>query len=306
MINSLNFKSAIKAVLIVSALLVFAASCLKQGERVAVPLTSADTPDPVPARTTTATFEAFSHKIPEHKQFACDTCHTRAGSGITSKFGGHESCIGCHLNQFTSREDQAMCTICHTDTKSSEPPVKTFPANFIEGFNMKFDHAAHDSGEGRPAQGCAACHNPSGPGQTIPIGINAHADCYGCHTPDKKIGSCSTCHQLGPYNRTTQSEYSFRAIFRHGDHRGVGCGECHSVRGGVSNSQQVTMIAIRQHLTAPGNNCLQCHNGRRAFTGNDPLNITSCARCHGSSGPSSISGSTLPAGTAADTTPPEM
>lgn len=297
MINPSRTKNAIKAVLIVSALTVFAASCLKQGERVAVPLTSADTPDPVPARTTTATFESFSHKIPEHKQFACDTCHTRAGSAITSKFGGHESCIGCHLNQFTSREDQAMCTICHTDTKSNDPPVKTFPVKFVEGFNMKFDHAAHDSGEGRPPQGCGACHDSSGPGKTIPIGIQAHANCYGCHTPDKKIGSCSTCHQLGPYNRTTQSEYAFKAIFTHGDHRGIGCGECHSVRPGAPNSQQVTNIAILEHRTSAGNNCLQCHNGRRSFTGNNPLDVGSCTRCHRGSGFGA-----LPPGTA----PPEL
>lgn len=295
-------RNIFKAMLFVSALFLFAASCLKQGERVTVPLTSADTPDAVPQRASDSTFKDFSHKIPEHKQFACDTCHTREGRALTSKFGGHESCIGCHLNQFTSREDQAMCSICHADTKSNDPPVKPFPTKFREGFNMRFDHAAHDSGEGRPAQGCAGCHNPAGPGQTIPVGITAHADCYGCHTPDKKIGSCGTCHQLGPYNRTTRSEYSFRGIFTHGDHRGLGCGECHTVRAGMPNAQQVTNIAIRQHLTAPGNNCLQCHNGRRAFTGNNPLDIGSCSRCHGSSGPSSISGTSLPAGTA----PPEM
>jgi len=283
MINSLKFKNAAKVVLIVSALALFAASCLKQGERVAVPLTSADTPDPVPERASTATFEAFSHKIPEHKQFACDTCHTRSGRSIMSKFGGHESCIGCHLNQFTSREDQAMCTICHTDTKSSDPPVKAFPAKFIEGFNMKFDHAAHETGKGRPAAGCAHCHSPSGPGQSIQIGIDTHNNCFACHTPDTKVGSCATCHALGPYNRTTQSEYRFPAIFRHGDHtsrQGVSCNECHNVIAGAPNSHQVTNIQILEHLTGPGNNCLQCHNGRRAFTGNNPLDVNSCTKCH--------------------------
>lgn len=289
--------NTIKAVLLALASVVFVASCLKQGDRVAVPLTSADTPDPIPERASTKTFESFSHKIPEHKQFACDTCHSREGRALTSKFGGHESCIGCHLNQFTTTEGQAMCMICHTDTKSSDPPVKAFPAKFIEGFNMKFDHAAHDNGAGRPAEGCSACHDSAGPGKTIPIGIEAHANCYGCHTSDKKIGSCSTCHALGGYNRTTRSEYSFKAIFTHGDHRGVGCGECHSVRAGLPNSQQVTNIAILEHRTSPGNNCLQCHNGRRAFTGNNPLDVGSCTRCHKGSG----FGALPP-----DTAPPEL
>ena len=292
--------NAIKAVLVVAAFGLFAASCFKQGERTPVPLTSSDPPDPIPQRTSTRNFEDFSHKIPEHQQFACDTCHTRSGKSIMSKFGGHESCIGCHLNQFTDRDEQAMCAICHTDTKSSDPPVKAFPTKFVEGFNMRFDHASHDNGPGRPAEGCSACHDPAGPGKTIPIGIQAHANCYGCHTPESKLGSCSVCHQLGPYNRTTRSEYNFRGIFTHGDHNGIGCGECHSVRAGRPNAQQVTNIAIRQHLTAPGNNCLQCHNGRRAFTGNNPLDVGSCSRCHGSSGPSRISSTSLPAGTAPD------
>ena len=139
---------------------------------------------------------------------------------------------------------------------------------------MKFDHAAHESGKGRPAAGCATLSQPVGPGQSIQIGIDTHNNCFACHTPDTKIGSCVTCHALGPYNRTTQLEYAFKAIFRHGDHtsrQGVSCNECHNVIAGVPNSRQVTNIQILEHLTGPGNNCLQCHNGRRAFTGNNPL-----------------------------------
>lgn len=299
MTNS-GWPKLLKTVIVATAAAIFAGACLRMADRTPVPLTSADTPDPVPVRASQSSFEDFSHKIPEHQQFACDTCHRREAGAIKSEFGGHESCIGCHLNQFIDRDDKqrVMCAICHSDVGSDPERIKAFPAKFKEGFNMRFDHAAHDSGAGRPAAGCTACHNASGAGYTIPVGIDAHSDCYGCHTPESKIGSCSICHQLGPYTRTTQSSYRFPAIFTHGDHRGIGCNECHNVVAGAPNARQVTMIAILQHRTSPGNNCLQCHNGRRAFTGNNPTDIRSCARCHGGA-----AYSLLPEGTYSDGAP---
>ena len=136
----------------------FAASCIQQGQKTQVPVTSAETPDPIPARVSTKTFQAFSHQIPEHKQFDCNSCHQREGRSLKIELAGHESCVGCHLNQFTNRDDQVMCGICHENLKLDQPTTKTFPAKFIEGFNMKFDHAAHTQGKGRPAEGCASCH----------------------------------------------------------------------------------------------------------------------------------------------------
>lgn len=253
-------------------------------------LTSADTPDPAPQRVSDKTFKAFSHKIPEHTQFACNTCHSREPKGVKSQLGGHESCIGCHMNEWIA-EEQAICFVCHKDLNSNDPPVNAFPAKFIEGFNMRFDHAVHEK---RTA--CSDCHDPSGPGKTIPIGFQAHSNCYGCHTAESRLGQCSVCHELAPYNRTTQSEYNFRAIFRHGDHNGVGCNECHNVVAGAPNSRQVTNIQILEHRTSPGNNCLQCHNGRRAFSGNNSLDVNNCVRCHGGA-----IYTKLPPGTYADT-----
>jgi c(7)-type cytochrome triheme protein len=292
-------KTFSKAVLFIAALIVFAASCIKQQERVSPTLTAAETPEPPVVKASDSTFSKFSHTVEEHKQFDCVSCHRRDAKSKQLEFAGHDSCVGCHLSQFTNPgEKPAMCAICHDKMDATPPTMKTFPAKFIEGFNMKFDHAAHETGKGRPAASCSHCHSPSGPGQTIPIGIGTHNNCFACHTPETKIGSCATCHALGPYNRTTQSEYSFRAIFRHGDHtarQGVNCNECHNVINGAPNSRQVTNIQILQHLTGPGNNCLQCHNGRRAFTGNNPLDVGSCTRCHKGMG-----SAPLPPGTATE------
>jgi c(7)-type cytochrome triheme protein len=271
---------SLKVVLIFCAICTFAVACIQQTAKSPVPLTAVETAPLIPASTAAKVFKTFSHKVPEHKKFACDTCHQREGRSAQIELAGHESCIGCHLNQFIARDDQLMCTICHDNLKSDPPTQRAFPTRFAEGFNMKFDHAAHTRGAGQPREGCAACHKPSGPGQTIPVGIQTHSTCYACHTAESKIGTCNVCHQMAPYTRTLQSQYSFKAIFTHGDHRAVGCDECHKVVPGAPNARQVTHISILEHRAAPTNTCLQCHNGKRAFTGNDPFNVGSCVRCH--------------------------
>ena len=300
--DSARLKNAIKAGLLFAALLIFAASCIQQGQKTEVPLTAAETPEPLAVRVSDSNFQAFSHKIPEHKQFDCVSCHRREGKSKELTYAGHDSCIGCHLNQFitnkTTDQNRAMCSICHDKLETDPPTIRAFPVKFIEGFNMKFDHAAHASGKGRPPAGCASCHSPSGSGESIPAGISTHNNCYSCHTPESKIGSCSVCHQLAPYARTLQSQYNFKAIFRHGDHtarQGVSCDECHSVAAGAPQSRQVTNITILEHRTTPGNNCLSCHNGRRAFTGNNPLDVGSCTRCHTGSGFGKLPPDTFPA-----------
>ncbi|MEO6654581.1 MAG: cytochrome c3 family protein [Pyrinomonadaceae bacterium] len=276
----------LKTLLVFGAVVAFAASCIQQAQRSPVTITSSETPAPVSERVSDKTFKVFSHKIAEHQQFECASCHAREGRSLKMEFAGHDSCIGCHLNQFTNRE-QVMCSICHT----AEPPkMKSFPVRFIEGFNMKFDHGAHDGGKGRPPEGCSSCHETAGAGKTIPAGFQAHANCYGCHTAESKIGSCTVCHELAPYSRTPQSRYVFRAVFRHGDHAGVGCNECHSIVNGAPQSRQVTNIIASEH-NGPGNNCATCHNGSRSFGGNGPNDFANCARCHKGSGFDMLPGS---------------
>jgi Cytochrome c7 and related cytochrome c len=273
----------LKALFVLIALTVFAASCFQKAERINPTITSSETPVPPATKISDTTFEAFSHKVPEHKQFECNSCHQREGGSLKMEFAGHDSCIGCHLNQFTNPQ-RAMCAICHEDLQSVRPSTRKFPTKFREGFNMKFDHGDHDSGAGRPPAGCASCHQSAGAGKTIPIGFQAHNNCYTCHTAESKIGSCNVCHQLAPYSRTPQSRYVFRAVFSHNEHSGVGCNECHTVNAGARQGRQVSNIAAAQHNCGSSNNCNSCHDGSRAFSGNDVLNMSSCVRCHTGSG----------------------
>ena len=271
----------VKALLVAIAFIVFAASCIQPERKISVSLTSAETPEPLAVKASQKSFEAFSHKIPEHRQFECASCHRREGKSLDLEFAGHDSCVGCHLNQFTDIElaskEKTMCAICHT---AQPPAMLKFPTRFIEGFNVKFDHGDHDSGKGHPPEGCASCHDSSGAGKSIPAGFGAHANCYACHTAESNIGSCNVCHELGAYSRTPQSRYVFKAVFTHGDHSGVGCAECHSVKPGAPQGRQVTNIAAAQHNCGTSNNCATCHNGSRAFSGDDVVNMASCLRCH--------------------------
>src|SRR5260221_10606979 len=117
----------LKAMFVCGALTIFAASCIKQEQKSDVTLTASETPEPMAERVSNKTFEAFSHKIPEHQQFACNSCHQREGSSLKMDYAGHDSCIGCHLNQFTDK-DQVICAICHKDTKATPPSMNAFPA----------------------------------------------------------------------------------------------------------------------------------------------------------------------------------
>jgi len=274
-----NTRNVTKLIVLLAAIIAFASACLKQADRLPVAITSSEPPPALAIPASLKLFEKFSHKIKEHEKFECASCHRREGRSLDMEFAGHDSCVGCHLSQWTDPEmmekGKIFCGICHT---AAPPDMLEFPKKFKEGFNMKFDHGDHDSGAGRPGDGCASCHRPAGPGKTIPSGFQAHNNCYGCHTAESKIGSCSVCHALAPYNRTLPSEYNFRYIFRHGDHNSASCNECHKVSNGAPQGRQVSSIAIKQHFSS--GNCAQCHNGRRAFSGNDPTNVASCSRCH--------------------------
>ena len=153
-------------------------------------------------------------------------------------FPGHKACTDCHRGQFTTPAIP-MCVICHTDVSSNNPPLKEFPASFNEPFNVKFDHAQHNTGAARPQRGCAGCHNAPinrGAGLSIPANLAAHNNCYTCHTPSSKsnagreIASCGVCHDQKAYRPTSTNARSYRYAFSHADHDArerLACADCH-------------------------------------------------------------------------------
>jgi len=225
-------------------------------------------------------YSKFQHSNANHARLPCLLCHrreTNAPQPLLPGNNGHLPCAGCHTQQF-SNSDSPICIVCHTDVKSGA--LKPFPR--LQSFGMKFDHARHLNMGGIS---CATCHRPArgGVALSIPSGFNAHATCYRCHTPraesgGRDISSCGTCHQPGGYSRTPEFAQGFRVGFSHARHQKVTCNECHQARAGMPQRKQVSVPeALNHHATGRAVSCMSCHNGKRAFGGDD---FTVCIRCH--------------------------
>ena len=247
----------------------------------------------ISAQTPEADYSKFLHTSPKHRSIACTSCHERSDNSATPRFPGHKACTDCHRGQFTTPAIP-MCLICHTDTKSNNPPLKNFPAGFNEAFNVKFDHAQHLSGTARPPNGCAGCHNSPinrRAGFSIPANLAAHNTCYTCHTPTsrsnagREIASCGVCHDQRPYQPTSTNARAFARAFSHADHgarQRLDCADCHKVTAGAPQTRQVSSTTAAQHfVNTRGQTCATCHTGKRTFGGD--LGFGDCKRCH--SGP---------------------
>jgi c(7)-type cytochrome triheme protein len=225
-------------------------------------------------------YSKFLHNSRNHARLPCLLCHRRETNSSRPQLPGqsdHAPCAGCHAQQFSS-SDSPICTICHSDVKSGA--LKSFPR--LKTHSMKFDHSRHVNTEG---VSCATCHRPTrgGVALSIPAGFIAHQICYRCHTPraqsqGRDISSCRTCHQLGSYRRTPEFAQAFRVGFSHAKHQKATCNECHKVGAGITQRSQVTSPASLNHHARPGSeSCLTCHDGKRAFGGDD---FSVCKRCH--------------------------
>ena len=225
-------------------------------------------------------FSQFKHDNRQHARLPCLLCHRRENNSPQPTLPGkaaHAPCTGCHQQQF-SNTASPICTICHTDVQSGK--VKAFPP--LRSFDAKFDHAKH------AGAACSTCHrrNRGGVALSIPSRLNAHVTCFGCHTPNaqangRNISSCSTCHQPGRLVRTSEQAPAYRVGFSHTSHdasENLNCSACHRVRAGLPRGRQVSAPApLNHHARANAFSCASCHNGQRAFGGDD---FSTCKRCH--------------------------
>ena len=225
-------------------------------------------------------YSQFKHDDRNHARLPCFLCHRRENNSPQPTLPGkaaHAPCTGCHAQQFSNPASE-ICTICHTDVQSGK--VKAFPP--LRSFDVRFDHANH------AGAACATCHrsNRNGVGLSIPSRLNAHVTCFSCHTPNaqangRNISSCSTCHQLGRLVRTSEQAPAFRVSFSHAKHDAsekLSCAACHQVRVGLSRGRQVsTPLPLNHRAPGTASSCATCHNGQRAFGGDD---FSVCKRCH--------------------------
>jgi predicted CXXCH cytochrome family protein len=227
-----------------------------------------------------ADYSAFKHDNPNHSRLPCLLCHRRETNDARPTMPGNSShvpCIGCHSKQFAD-SNSPICTICHTDPKSGS--LKDFPR--LLSFGMRFDHSSHVNVRGAA---CSTCHRPAraGVALTIPTGFDAHTTCYACHSSraqseGRDISSCGTCHQSGGKRSRSMQAAAFRVGFSHAKHdrtESLNCNECHRV--GVGGRNISSPQPLNHHASARAFSCMSCHNGKRAFGGDD---FSVCKRCH--------------------------
>jgi c(7)-type cytochrome triheme protein len=78
------------------------------------------------------------------------------------------------------------------------------------------------------------------------------------------------------YVRASQTARAFRVGFSHAKHdrtEGLSCNECHRVQANRVSAPQ----PLNHHAAPRAFSCMSCHNGKRAFGGDD---FSVCKRCH--------------------------
>jgi hypothetical protein len=221
----------------------------------------------------------FEHTSAQHARLECLFCHRRETNAATPRLPGHASCAGCHSQHFAA--PGPFCATCHTEPDSAS--LKRFPP--LKTFDTVFDHALHARAGARPRDGCAACHKPlrRGVALSIPARMAAHSTCFQCHAPKaasggRDISSCGVCHRVGEHTRTPTTAKAFGMNFSHAEHARakLACSACHEVRRG-RRDEVTSPVPAQHHAPARTQSCMTCHDGTRAFGGDD---FASCKRCH--------------------------
>ena len=230
-----------------------------------------------------ADYSRFKHESTYHGRMPCLLCHRRETNSPRPTMPGkpsHLPCAGCHVKQFADSTNP-ICGICHADAQSGS--LKPFPR--LSSFSMRFDHARHVR---MGNLNCSTCHRPKrgSAAMAIPSGFNAHLGCFQCHSSgaksgDRDISSCGVCHVLGHPSRARETAPAFLVGFSHSMHgksEGLTCNECHQVRAGATLRLQVSSPQpLNHHASDKALSCMSCHNGKRAFGGDD---FSVCKRCH--------------------------
>ena len=267
--HELNTKFRIAMLIVVSVgLIIMVSSWRTSAQRMKVP--------------DDADYSKFQHSSEYHARLPCSLCHRRTDNSARPSMpasNNHLPCAGCHVKQFADSSN-AICTICHNNVQSGT--VKAFPR--LSSFNMTFDHARHMR---MGTVSCASCHRRTrdGVALTIPTGFSAHNTCFQCHgaqtkSGDRDISSCGACHQRGNYVRSSQSAAAFRIGFSHAKHdrdEKLNCNDCHRVRSGLQRNEVSKPQALNHHASPASFSCMSCHNGTKAFGGDD---FSACKRCH--------------------------
>ena len=149
-------------------------------------------------------YSKFKHNTHLDLKLACDSCHkvpTSNWDKVRSKetafpdvtdYPKHESCVGCHRQQFFSGKPPAICSNCHTNPSPNDSSRHPFP-NPRELFDVspKGKKAASDFGVAFPHDK----HIDIVSRNENPFEVNRSGIQYVKASARRAEESCAVCHQ---------------------------------------------------------------------------------------------------------------
>lgn len=212
-------------------------------------------------RAAPARYSQFPHDIAAHKK-DCVSCHKFPSSNWSAvrakadafpdvtEYPEHQSCVGCHRQQFFKGARPAICSICHVNPSPRDSRRHLF-ANPREAFDL--------TAKGRSASSDFAINFPHATHIGIVSGLRRTGSPFinASFSPARADESCAVCHKtMGPQGETTD-EYATKPPAELGDAFWLKKGTFKSAPTG--------------HTL-----CFTCHS---ADSGMNPA-PTSCATCH--------------------------
>jgi hypothetical protein len=134
----------------------------------------------------------FSHSEKAHKQ-SCGTCHKLPSSNWRSAgnypnvtdYPNHQSCVGCHRQDFFAGNRPQICTVCHVEASPRGKARLRFPVRASsQEFITNFPHNVH--------QDVIASHPIPKSSQTA-LFVSARFEVADEKKP--QFNSCAICHQ---------------------------------------------------------------------------------------------------------------
>lgn len=135
----------------------------------------------------------FSHNEKAHKQ-SCGSCHKlpsrnwRAAGNYPNitDYPNHESCVGCHRQDFFAGNRPEICTVCHVEASPRGKARLRFPVRArSQEFTLNFPHSVHQD---------VIASNPKSDDYQTAHFVNAAFE-TNPDEKDPKFNSCSICHQ---------------------------------------------------------------------------------------------------------------
>lgn len=148
----------------------------------------------------------------------------------------------------------------------------------------RFSHGDHRS------ERCASCHDSRE--RHGALLVRTAADCRTCHHVGESRADCATCHRAVrtavavvpvAVNRPSRAPLTRSLRFAHATHGTVRCDRCHDATAERAPTRAACAACHDDHHTAPGVNCLSCHQAANALTTHRLADHTTCtsAGCHG-------------------------